>query len=174
MKVRVWLPALAGLLLSWPARAGDASHTGMATLSCGPVLLQARTTSIAHMPPDNGLAWTAQEISLRGPDGTSRPLRVEGIDEQPAPAGNLSLPAIVTSWQCLHGSRREVIELWLTCNRPDLGGACKGEREWERLIGADGKPLDAGYTPQDPRYEALSQRLGIPADGVKLLDATGD
>ena len=174
MTVGVWLPAFAGLLLTWQVHAGDAPHVGMATLSCGPVLLQARTTSIAHMPPDNGLAWTAQEISLRGPDGASRRLRVEGIDDQPAPAGNLGLPVIVTSWQCLHGSRGEVIELWLTCNRADLGGACKGEREWERLIDADGKPLDAGYAPQDARYEALSQRLGIPADGVKLLGATGD
>ncbi len=174
MKVRVWLPAFACLLLPWATYAGDALHVGVAILSCGAVRLQARTTSIAHVPPDDGLAWTAQEIALHGPDGASRRLRVEGIDDQPAPAGNPGLPVVVTSWQCLHGSRGEVIELWLTCNRADLGGACKGEREWERLVGVDGKPLDEGYAPQDPRYEALSQRLGIPADGVKLLDATGD
>ena len=174
MTRRGWLHAVGCLLLASPVQAADPPHTGHATLACGTARLQARTTSVAHVPPDDGLAWTAQEIMLHGPGGSSRRLRIQGIDEPPMPADGQGLPVIVSSWQCLHGSRGEVIELWLTCNRPDPGAACGGQREWERLIDTDGMPLDAGYAPQDARYEALSRHLGIPVDGIKLQDATGD
>ena len=172
MKCGTVLTALA-LLLASPAVAADPPRVGTADLVCGAARLHARTASVAHVAPDDGLAWVSQEITLKGPGGVPSRLHVMEVDQPPTTDGR-GLPVIVSSWQCLSGSRGKVIELWLACNRADLGGTCKGEREWERLMDVTGRPLDAGYAPQDPRYEALSRRLGIPADGVKLQDATGD
>ena len=166
------LTALA-LLLASPAVAADPPRVGTADLVCGAARLHARTASVAHVAPDDGLAWVSQEITLQGPSGV--PSRLHVVDADKPPGTDVrGLPVIVSSWQCLSGSQGKVIELWLTCNRADLGGACKGEREWERLIDVTGRPLDVGYAPQDPRYNTLSRRLGIPADEVKLQDALGD
>ena len=157
------------------ARASDPPRTGTAVLACGPARLVARTTSVAHVGADDGLAWTAQAITLAaGPGDAGRPIPVKGVEARTAPGSSGGLTAIVSSWACLSGTRGKVIELWLSCNRTDLGGACRGEREWERLLDTTGRPLDGGYAPQDPRYEALSARLGIPTDDVQLEAATGD
>ena len=161
------------LSLATPAGATDPSRTTTSELACGSARLHARTTSIAHVPPHDGLVWTAQDIALSNMGRSPRPLRVQGVNDKPGSV-NFGLPAIVSSWQCLKGMNAPVIELWLTCNRADLGGVCGGQREWERLVDVTGQPLDVGYAPQDARYEALSKRLGIPEDGVRLQDALGD
>ena len=165
--------ATLALLLASPAVAADPPRVGTADLVCGAARLHARTASVAHVAPDDGLAWVSQEIILQGPGGVPSRLHVVDIDQKPGTDGR-GLQVFVSSWQCLGGRGGKVIELWLACNRADLGGTCKGEREWERLVDVTGRPLDAGYAPQDPRYGALSRRLGIPVDGVKLQDATGD
>ena len=151
------------------------AQTGTATLSCGPARLVARTTSVAHVGPDDGLAWTSQQITLRtAPNGPARRLRVEGDEAAAVPGVYGGLSAIVSSWTCLHASKGNVIELWLTCNRSDQAGVCGGQREWERLLDTKGRRLDKKYAPQDPRYESLSARLGISTDGVELKAATGN
>lgn len=172
MSGRLTLAAI-GLLIATPAGAADPPHTTSSKLACGPARLQAQTTSIAHVPPDNGLVWTAQDITLSTAKGSSRPLHVEGVGYEAGSTGK-GLSAIISGWQCLHGSHEWVIELWLTCNRADLGGTCGSQREWERLFDLSGQPLDMGYAPQDARYDALSRRLGIPEDRVRLQDALGD
>ena len=172
MSGRLMLAAI-GLLILTPADASEPPHTTSSELICGPAHLHAQTTSIAHVSPENGLVWTAQDITLSTAKGSSRPLRVEGVGYEASLTGK-GLPAIVSGWQCLHGSHEWVIELWLTCNRVDLGGNCSSQREWERLFDTSGKPLDMGYAPQDARYDALSKRLGIPEDGIRLEDALGN
>ncbi len=172
MSGRLMLAAL-GLLIASPAGAADQPRTTKSELACGHARLHAQTTSIAHVPPDDGLIWTAQAITLSTAEGSSHTVRVAGVDAKSSSTDG-GLPAIVSSWQCLQGSNGPVIELWLTCNRADLGGICGHQREWEQLFDDNGEQLDAGYTPQDPRYEALSKRLGIRTDGVRLQDALGD
>ena len=117
-------PIALALLLALPAVAADAPHIGTADLTCGTARLRARTASVAHVAPDDGLAWVSQEITLRGTNDTPQRLHVADFDDQPAGTGGRGLPVIVSSWQCLDGSQCKGIDLWLTCYRAELGGAC--------------------------------------------------
>ena len=157
------------------AFADQPPQTTAATLSCGSARLQAQTTSVAHVGPDDKIVWTAQKIELQsGPEKTGHLISVDGASVDSVPVAQGGLPAIVSSWQCLHGAHQEVILLWLSCNRSDKGGVCHGQTEWQILLDQRGRRLDSGYAPQDPRYELLSKKLGITVDGVHLDDAIGN
>ncbi len=41
-------------------------------------------------------------------------------------------------------------------------GDCTVTGEWVRYIAVDGLALDAGYSMEDPRYDVLEKRMGIP------------
>ena len=152
--------------------AGGVAHTSTATLTCGQARFVTRTSSLSHIPPEDDFAWTAQTITLQvKPEGREQEL--SSVQEQPPSANKPELDSVVTSWKCLQGRRQKVVLLWLTCAKADLGGVCHGEREWQRFLDIQGQPLDAGYTPQDKRYAALSAKLGITTDGVQLDDAVG-
>ena len=165
--------AILPLIFALPAWAVQ-PHTGNAILHCGTATLVARSTSLSHVGPEDRLIWVSQEIGIRDAEGASRDLRLADANEKPAANSPNGLQVIVSSWRCLHGTHEEVIELWLTCTSADLGGACKGQREWERLTDLHGRPLDEGYAPQDPRYEMLSRHLGIADAGIPLKDALGN
>lgn len=157
------------------AFADQPPQTTAAKLSCGSARLQARTKSVAHVEPDDRLVWTAQKIELQsGPEKATHLIAIEGVTVDAVPVAQGGLPAVVSSWQCLHGAHQEVILLWLSCNRSDKGGVCHGQREWQILLDPSGRRLDTGYAPQDSRYESLSKKLGITIDGVHLDDAIGN
>ena len=84
-----------GLLLATPAGAADPPHTTSSELACGPARLRAQTTSIVHVPPDNGVVWTAQSITLRTAIGSSRPLHVAAVGDESGFTGK-GLPAVVS------------------------------------------------------------------------------
>ncbi len=79
------------LLLALPAVAADAPHIGTADLTCGAARLHARTASVAHVAPDDGLAWVSQEITLQGPGGV--PSRLHVVGRRPATRDRWARPA---------------------------------------------------------------------------------
>ncbi|MGI4732284.1 MAG: hypothetical protein ACRYG8_18880 [Janthinobacterium lividum] len=156
-------------MAAFPALAPEAPHTGVAQLACGPARWEAHTTSVAHGEADE-LKWTEQLITVRrAAAGPARTILVE----KPAKA-QAGLQAVVSSWQCLPARSGRVVELWLTCARTDLAGACQGQQEWMRLLSVDGQRLDRAYAPADRRYPALLRKLGLRIDGVSMKDATGE
>jgi hypothetical protein len=153
------------LLSLLPVFALAAPVTGEKQLVCGGAVLRAVSSYDADAGPD--VIWTSQSLTL-AQNGQSRPLPLETGSKQ----GDGGLEAIVSAWGCFHGHGRAYILLDYACTRDDFGGICAGQQEWSRLLSPDGKRLDAGYAPQDPRYMALYAKLGFGPQGLQLTGAT--
>jgi len=165
--------ALTALVHAQTATAASTAKTGSAQLACGTANLTARTTFDPDAPPNDGFAWISQVLKLQPAPGM--PEKLLSVDPAPGAftGGAKALSDVVISWQCLHGSQHDYFLLDVTCARDDLGGICDGQQEWFRILDTSGHRPDAGYTPQDPRYETLYARLGINVNGVQMIDATG-
>ena len=80
-----------------------------------------------------------------------------------------ALASAVVSWACLSSTKgKTYVLLDISCMRENYDGICRGQKEWFRIVGTDGSRPDAGYAPQDPRYDVLDKRLGISVDSVQL------
>jgi hypothetical protein len=172
-----FLAVLTALLLLFHAGSATAAGTtksASAQLICGKAILTLRTTFDPHAPPDDGFAWINQVLKFEPAPGT--PEKLLFVDPAPEVAGTggaKTLSDVVMSWQCVHGSQHKYFLLDVTCERGDLGGVCAGQQEWFRILDTNANRPDEGYSPQDPRYDKLYERLGITVNGVQLIDATG-
>ena len=167
--MKIILPIVA-LYMTLPAVASAAPKTVTRTLSCGPATITATSTTDPHVPPDDDFAWLAQKLTLTGAHGHQAiPLQADPKASMIAVGQQKALAAAVVSWACLTSSQGKTYTLLdISCMRENYDGVCHGQKEWIRIIGTDGSRPDAGFAPQDPRYDALYKRLGISADDVQL------
>lgn len=141
-------------------------------LRCGQATFAIRTTS-------RDVYRLTQVLTVKTSDGARR--RVD-LDEHSFVLhreypGLRVLAAIVSAWSCRQTPIGPVLELLLSCpmdyadDQPD--GDCSATREWSGHVSTRGIRLDPGYAPDDPRYDALERRLGIPPnqDDEPLIDA---
>lgn len=145
--------------------------TGVARLACADVQVIARSVYDPSQSPDDGTVWLQQNIEITGTSG-SVTLPSERGQTTADKTGKAGLSAFVASWVCVQGSNGAHY-LWLDygCARDQLDGVCHGEKEWLRLFSLDGRKMDAGYMPQDPRYEDLYRKLGVKTNGVQMESA---
>ncbi len=167
--MKIILPVVA-LCMTFSATAIAAPRTVTRTLSCGPATVTATSTTDPHVPPDDDFAWLAQRLTLTGAhDHQGIPLQADPKASMIAVGQQKALAAAVVSWACLTSTQgKTYVLLDISCMRENYDGVCHGQKEWVRIVGTDGSRPDAGYAPQDPRYDALDKRLGISADGVQL------
>ena len=169
MPINIILPVVA-LCTTFSAIAIAAPKTVTHTLSCGPATVTATSTTDPHVPPNDNFAWLAQKLTLTGARGHQAiPLQVDPKVSMIAVGQQKALAAAVVSWACLTSTQgKTYVLLDISCMRENYDGICRGQKEWFRIVGTDGSRPDAGYAPQDPRYDALDKRLGISPDGVQL------
>lgn len=141
------------------------------TLDCHGAQISAVSTYDPHFSAHDSFVWFDQVLTLKSKVDRAP----ERLSFDPAPTlpfeGSQRLQRAVYSWACVHGTTADYLVVMLGCTRDDLGddrgGICHGQREWLRIIDLQGRHLDTGLLPQDPRTPALLRELGI-AEPVKL------
>ena len=150
----------------WPVcqavQARGPAHVDERRMMCGGHSFEPVTTWTRGAPAR--LAWNAQSPTAEGG-------KQVGLDE-PADSDTQALPAAVTGWQCVAGTKGDVLVLASSCASDDLA-PCGGQHDWFRLVSPMGNRLDAGYKPQDDRIDGMLDRLGLSgrmSQGLSLRD----
>ena len=130
-----------------------------AVLRCGPTIFTARTRF-------RFLATLSQGIlAFRvGKSPIKVELRETLLSLPSDPHATRQLASNVSAWQCRSTPIGPVLVLAYSCNlgipAKDMERYCTVTHEWVRYVASDGKLLDAGFTLEDPRYEALRASMG--------------
>ena len=145
------------------ARTRD-DFTGKTSFRCGASVFTATTR--VHI-----LDVLRQTMSVQLPSGKMRRLdlrEISLVQHAPSYTGR-ALNASVEGWQCRKTGQRHFVVLMYACNldmtRAQIARYCPITGEWARYLDIQGRPLDDGYAPEDPRYGALERKLGYPVVG---------
>ncbi|ATF37252.1 hypothetical protein CO709_31190 [Burkholderia thailandensis] len=174
---RLWI-LLAAAIVTTNAWAGDmstAARTRAGHLHCGDASLIATTVFLdvdGHYRQTLSQRITLASASRRVPvmlHGDGQPLRQPFLENTPV------LDASVTGWTCLRAAGgKSYVYVVYTCTESPLRPDCEGDRrEWVRLFGTQGEPLNAGFPHDGPRTSELLKKLGLGHyvnDGVQLED----
>ena len=160
-----------------PARADERVRDYTASLTCGRSTLTVKTRLWLH--PDLPLRWLGQTLTLsREGERGARVLPLEGRPRARIASGQTGLDAVVNSWVCVTSDQGvNLLLLGYACGAQDRERYCGGEEEWFRILDEHGRRLDAGFSRQDRRYDALHETLGVSkmmADGVRMSSVTLD
>ena len=164
--MRTFIYLIGGVSALLHGYCADARTTrDQAVLNCGGSTFELDTQ---WAPSSSGhISWLAQTLQVNG-----RLAKTEAVGRSIV-QGRQTLPATITGWQCIAGTRQKIVVLSYSCADDD-GTGCDGHREWLRLLDAKGVSLDADLRREDPRQDALFDRLGIGTQidqGIQMQSA---